>query len=151
MDLIERINSILKIANGIENHAIYDQLGDLRLEAYKLASFERQVKLPEPACASGVIAETAMKLFEQNVKMPFAIRSIGVRACDLLTNDIRQLSIFPDSARIQKQEELEKAVDSIRSRFGHFVIQRGVMMTDKQLSSENPKDDHTIHPIAFSK
>lgn len=117
----------------------------------KLISFQRQTKLAEPVCVSGVIAETALELFKQNVQLPFAIRSVGVRACDLLPDDYRQLSVFSDSGKILKQEELEKVVDSIRSRFGHFAIQRGIMLTDKHISNENPKEDHIIHPVAFMR
>ena len=62
--------------------------------------------------------------------------------------DCMQLSIFPDVARAQKQERLEETVDDIRRRFGHFAVQRGVMLTDPVLAI-NPKEDHIIHPIGF--
>lgn len=58
---------------------------------------------------------------------------------------------MPDVAAIQKQEELESAVDALRNRFGHFSVQRGLLLTDLQLSSLNPKDDHVIHPESFFK
>lgn len=45
MDVIERIGSIMKLANGIEDHVVYDQLGDLRLEAFSLK--EEILKLKE--------------------------------------------------------------------------------------------------------
>lgn len=117
----------------------------------KLFSFERQTKLAKPVCVSNVIAETAFRLFKENVKAPYTIRSIGVRACDLLMDTNRQMSLLPESMRLQKQEDLETAVDSIRRRFGHFSIQRGLMLSDKMLSNLNPKDDHVIHPVAFMR
>jgi len=117
----------------------------------RLFSFERQAKLDEPVCVSTKIAETAFKLFKENVKEPYAIRSLGVRACDLILDTYRQISLLPESVKLQKQEDLETAVDSIRRRFGHFSIQRGLMLTDKTLSNLNPKDDHVIHPVAFLK
>lgn len=60
-----------------------------------------------------------------------------------------QLSLFPNIVHTQKLDRLETAVDSIRSRFGHFSIQRAVMLTDKDLSGLDPAAEHTIHPISF--
>jgi Nucleotidyltransferase/DNA polymerase involved in DNA repair len=117
----------------------------------KLESFERQVKLSEPACVSSVIADAAHALFRKNVHGPYAIRSLGVRACDLVLDHNRQLSMLPEIEKIQKKENIEVAVDSIRKRFGHFSIQRGIMLADKNLSDLNPKDDNIIHPVSFLK
>lgn len=77
------------------------------------------------------------------------IRSLSVRACDLEPVDFIQLSLLPDVARLQKQEELEAAMDSLRNRFGHFSVQKGIMLSDKELSSLDPKNDHIIHPMCF--
>ena len=73
---------------------------------------------------------------------------MGVRAANLVLLDCVQLSLFPDVAKSQEQERLEEAIDSIRRRFGHFAVQRGVMLTDPALAI-NPKEDHIIHPIGF--
>lgn len=115
----------------------------------KLISFERQIKLNEPVCVSDIIAKTAFELFKANIRSPFALRSIGVRACDLVNDRYRQLTF--DSLGLQKQEDLETAIDKIRYRFGHYAIQRGIMLSDKSLSNLNPKDDHVIHPVAFMR
>ena len=77
------------------------------------------------------------------------VRSLGVRAANLLLLDPVQLSLYPDVARLQAQERLEETIDNVRGRFGHFAIQRGIMLTDPQLSALNPVDDHIIHPIGF--
>ena len=45
----------------------------------------------------------------------------------------------------------EKESFKIRSRFGHFSIQRGLMLADPQLSSLDPKADHIIYPEGFLK
>ena len=49
----------------------------------------------------------------------------------------------------EKAEQLEKAIDQLRRRFGYQVIQRGVVMRDRQFATVNPRDEHEIHPIAF--
>ncbi len=91
----------------------------------ELFRFERQTKLGRSSCISGEIAATAMQLFRQHYSWPKPIRSIGVRCTDLLPSDMPlQLSLFEDETKRQKQEVLDRTVDSIRHRFGHFCIQR---------------------------
>ena len=58
---------------------------------------------------------------------------------------------MPEVQKIQKKEQLDQAVDLVRQRFGHFAVQRGLMITDKALSSLDPKNDHVIHPVGFLK
>ncbi|MDD4163797.1 MAG: DNA polymerase IV [Eubacteriales bacterium] len=117
----------------------------------KLFSFERQLKLSEPTCVSDIIAGAAFALFKENVTGSYAIRSLGVRTCDLMPDINRQIGLLPESVRISRLEDLEYAVDSIRRKFGHFAIQRGLMLKDKSLSDLNPKEDNIIHPVAFMR
>ena len=63
--------------------------------------------------------------------------------------DFVQLSLLPDVVQLQKQEELEAAMDNLRNRFGHFSVQKGMMLSDKELSNLDPKNDHIIHPMSF--
>lgn len=113
-----------------------------------LISYERQGKLDYPNRTAASIFELALALYRQNP--PNApVRSLGVRACDLAHQEYEQLSFLPEVQEIQKKEQLDRAVDSVRTRFGHFSIQRGIMLTDTQLSRLDPKNDHTIHPESF--
>lgn len=114
-----------------------------------LSSFERQATLPAPQRVSAQLAEAAWRLFAENVRPPYKIRSLGVRACGLTPEENCQLSLLPERIREQKQEDLETAVQSIRRRFGHHAIARGIMLTDQTLSHLNPKEDHIVHPLGF--
>lgn len=111
--------------------------------------FERQCKVTYPTCVSDIIAHVAYGLFQHNIMRPYAVRSLGVRATDLISNTERQMSFMPTEIKNIKQETIEHAIDKIRNRFGHFSIQRGIMFEDRVLSSLNPKSDHTIHPIGY--
>ncbi len=115
----------------------------------QLYSYERQVKLDFPTCACSLIQEKAFELYKIHHKDGRPIRSIGVRACDLSSADIRQLSLLPEELRAQKLIDLECAMDTIRRRFGNFSIRRGNTLVDTKLSNLDPKKDHTIHPVAF--
>lgn len=109
---------------------------------------ERQGKLDIPNRTAKSIFELAFALFKKHTNGK-PIRSLSVRACNLEPVDYVQLSLLPDVAQLQKQEELESAMDNLRNRFGHFSLQKGLMLTDRELSNLDPKNDHIIHPMSF--
>ena len=114
--------------------------------------FERQAKLLKPSNISNDIAAAAMRLFQQHYHWDKPIRSIGVRATDLApTSNPLQISLFENEEQRQKYENLDRAIDSIRARFGHFCIQRASVLADKPLCGINPKGDHIIHPVGYFK
>lgn len=116
----------------------------------ELYSFTRQMKIKQPTDLTGEIAENAMRLFHENYHWHKPIRSIGVRACDLINAACPvQLDLFVDEAKREKLHKLDVAVDVIRSRFGFDSIQRGLMYTDRLLSKVNAKEDHTVHPHGY--
>ncbi len=86
----------------------------------ELFSYERQAKLDFSTCVCSVIQEKAFMLYKQHHKDGKPIRSIGVRACDLSSADIRQISLLPEEMKAQKLNDLECTMDTIRRRFGNF-------------------------------
>lgn len=114
-----------------------------------LQGYERQVTLDRPTCLTQEIFDAAFALYKRHHSGGLPVRSLAVRACNLSVQDAVQMSLYPDIAKAQGQELLEESIDTIRRRYGHFSIQRGLMLTDKQLSSLNPKEDHIIHPIGY--
>lgn len=116
----------------------------------ELFSFTRQTKISNVTNITGEIAEKAFQLFQSNYRWNKPIRSIGVRACDLVCDNYwEQEDLFTDYAMREKQMALDIAVDDIRRRFGFQSIQRGLMYSDKLLSSVNAKEDHIVHPKGF--
>lgn len=116
----------------------------------QLKSYERQGRLLYPSCTAKELFQQAYALYQMHrPKNP--MRSLGVRACNLMVQTTQQLSLFADTAKRQKQERLEESIDNLRRRFGHFSIQRGIMLTDTELSNLDPVNDHVIHPQAFLK
>lgn len=117
----------------------------------ELHSYERQGKLLYPNRTASALSEKAFELYKQNHTSGKPVRSLSVRACKLSVLENEQLSLLPEISSIQKQEAIDSVIDNIRSRFGHFSVQRGIMLCDKRLSSLNPKEDHIIHPESFFK
>lgn len=91
-------------------------------------SVSHQSLLNEPTNSSELIYRTACRLFDE-IWDGSPIRLLGIRSARLTEeSDPIQLNLFdysqknPDSAR---QQNLDKAIDSIRSRFGKDAIVRG--------------------------
>lgn len=137
------------VAERLREHGFRCKTVQITVRDNELISYERQMKLEQPACTAKELFDAAFALYKKHHTSGKPVRSLGVRACNLIYLDSVQLSFYPDVMKIQQQEQLEEAVDDIRRRFGHFSIQRGLMLTDTQLSALNPIDDHIIHPIGF--
>ncbi len=115
-----------------------------------LQSFTRQKKIQNATNITNEIAEYAFSLFQENYDWKTAIRSIGVRGTDLVTDQYwEQLDIFSDQEKREKQQKMDVAVDEIRKRFGFYSVQRGLMFQDSELSKVNAKEEHTVHPHGY--
>jgi DNA polymerase IV len=118
----------------------------------ELEHFTRQCKLEYPSDISSEIAQTAMRLFRENIDFSKPLRSIGIKASDLsVGNSAVQLSFFTDQALRERESAIDKAFDQVRQRFGFYRIQRGCMKSDTLLSGFNPKGEHVIFPEGYFK
>ena len=116
----------------------------------ELYHFSRQKKVANVTNITGEIADAAYELFLENYSWEHPIRSMGIRGCDLVTDDYsEQFSLFSDYEYREKQMKMDEAVDNIRHRFGYYSVQRGLMYHDKVLSKLNAKEDHTVHPHSY--
>lgn len=137
------------IAARLRKHGLKCTTAAISVRNTELFSFERQGKLSAPTFISDDIANKALELFQLNYKWDKPIRSIGVRGAGLVTEDRHiQLDLFDQKRDI---EPLERTIDSLRSRFGHYSIQRCTMLLDRKLTGFNPKEDNVIHPISYFK
>ena len=116
----------------------------------KLCSITRQKKIKKPTYLSTDILDTAMELLITSYNWQNPLRSVGVRAIDLVTeNNYMELSLFEDNDEVIEQENLAHTIDALRKRFGHDSILRASCLLDSTLTGFNPKEDHTIHPISY--
>jgi len=109
----------------------------------------RQHTLSRPTNIAVEMADTAMMLLRKHYKWEKPLRSIGVSATNFVPENYdMQLSFF-DEKRRERLETLERSMDNLRHRFGHFSIGRASLLSDKSLGWINPTADHTIHPIGY--
>ena len=116
----------------------------------ELSGFTRRRKLDNPTNVSIEIARIAFDLFKRNYSWPKPLRGIGVRGADLCPADCAvQLGFFSNEEKREKLEHIDKAVDTLRQRYGYRSVQRAVVYTDPVLSGINAYDDHNIHPVGY--
>ena len=60
-----------------------------------------------------------------------------------------QLSFAEDPRERMKKERLDQTIDDLRRRYGHNILQRGIVLTDSAFAALKPKEDNTIHPVPF--
>lgn len=139
------------VAERLRKHNFKARTLQIYIRDNELSSIERQTKLQNTTYISGEIIRTAMELFLSHWNWQNPIRSLGVRATDLVTADsCIQLSLLEDFNKRIKLESLETSIDSIRKRFGHYAVQRALLLKDKALNG-NPVEDNIIHPVSYFK
>lgn len=116
----------------------------------ELVTNSRQRVIEHPTNLTAEIAEMALLLFDERFARGFPYRSVGI-SCSMLSADRLpvQLDLLGNNEKRERAEQLELTIDGLRKRYGHKVIQRGVVLTDRAFATISPKDDHTIHPVPF--
>jgi DNA polymerase-4 len=136
------------VAERLRENGFLAKTVQIGLRDRDLFGFERQMKLPLPTCLGSELHRAAMSLLRSNYAWPKPLRSIGIRAADLIPADSPvQLMLFEDEAGRVRREALERTVGDIRRRFGHYAIGRAAASIDPTLRNINPKEDHVIHPV----
>jgi len=137
------------VAERLRRHNFKGRTVQVHIRNSALESIDRQGKLGSNSFLSGEIAEKAYSIFLQNWTWEKPIRSIGVRVSDLVTADTyTQLSLFDEESKRLKLEQLESSIDDIRRRFGHYSVQRAVLLTDSKLN-RNPIEENIIFPVSY--
>ena len=107
-------------------------------------SVSHQTSLSTPTASTDTIYKTACQLFDE-LWDGTPIRLLGIRSSKLTADsEPIQLSLFDlaqtstgknDTIITEKQKKLDKALDSLRGKYGKDIIKRGSLMTSS--------DDHT--------
>ncbi len=136
------------VAERLRRHRLKGRTVQIYIRSNDLAFIERQGKLPHYTCTSSEIAEKALEIFAASWDWSKNIRTLGVRVTDVvMENECGQLSFFDDEKRLRR-EQLESSIDGIRSRFGHYSVQRAVLLKGDGLNA-NPVEENVIHPVSF--
>lgn len=143
MALSESVASRLR-ENGFQCRTV-----EISIRDNGLYHFSRQCKLERATNITEEIVRMAYRLFKENYSWEHPIRSLGVRGCDLVSEDMPyQLNLFVNEEKREKLQKMDQVVDEIRSRFGYQSIQRAFVYQDKLLAQLNGRE-HTVHPQGY--
>jgi Nucleotidyltransferase/DNA polymerase involved in DNA repair len=136
------------VAERLRRHNLKGRTVQIYVRSSDLTFIERQAQLIGYTQVSSEISDKAYEIFLNSWDWSKTIRTFGVRVTGIVTADsCMQLSLFEEE-RQMKRELLEKSMDGIRSRFGHYAVQRALLLKDKGLNA-NPIEENVIHPISF--
>lgn len=110
----------------------------LRLEGYQCRTVELSVRtadlywrshrmaLRHPSDLTSELLDAALALCEQAHLWPDPLRSIGIRALDLVPACApHQLDLFEDAEHRARQRQLDITLDNLRARYGKTCVLRG--------------------------
>lgn len=138
------------VARRLREQGLVCNVVGISVRDSKLCSFTRQKRLIASTDITSEILNTAMELIRESYNFKTPVRSVGITACDLVSKaNGMQLSIFDDNIKRIKNERLDKATDSLKARYGDYIVMPALMLKDTAISSFNPKAEHTVHPVGF--
>ena len=122
-----------QVGHRLRKHGLYANGVQITIKNPALASFTRQCRIPSTN-VSDSIYHTALELLVKNWNVKMPIRALTVTALDLSEDKkARQINLFdaPETQDDTKKENLQKALDSIKQKYGKTAVQNAsVMKTD---------------------
>ena len=138
------------VSARLREHGFRSQVISISARTTDLVSGSCQQTLKVATNLTDEIADTAMELFSRRFAGRLPYRSVGISCGKLVPEAVPiQYDMFGNWEKRDKVERLERAIDGLRYRFGHQVLQRGIVLQDRRYAAINPKEEHTIHPVPF--
>lgn len=98
-----------------------------------------QKKIVFPTQSPMLIAKAAFELFQHSYNWNNDIRSVSIQAINLSPQDTpRQMDLFMDAEKLEKQEKLDACIESIRSRYGRNAIKSAVLFQNLKMPAAKP-------------
>src|SRR5699024_7979314 len=108
LNVSKRLRDIKLVACGVK---IY-------IRDKNLLSYEFQMPLKNPSQSSIILAKAAMKLFKKRYDWSYPIRSLGLRAINLINEGVfYQTDLFSDYKDIEKKERIDKTIYEVRKKY----------------------------------
>lgn len=122
-----RLRRIKKKANTI---AIY--IGFSYEEKKRSINVQKKIR---PSQSTEVLTKEVLSLFREKYDGG-AVRNIGIRYDNLTDEDYCIFTLFEDVKKIEKMENLDKAIDKIRDKYGYMAIQKATSLMEGSRAKE---------------
>lgn len=123
---------------------------ELQLRDNQLNTRSHRTTLEYYIQSTGDIENAAYALFKDSYQWQKPLRSITIGVSSLESEDTPTQLDMTDSSGREKRQQLDRAVDSLRERFGDKCIRRAILLEDPELTGESLYETHTVHPTGFS-
>ncbi len=129
---------LLELAQGVGHRLyIYDRRAtgvQITVRDNDLCTRQWQCRLPRPTGSALDLARAAYDLFRLRYEWKRPIRSITIRAIDLIDRAAPyQMTLFDDPAAIRRRETLDRTVEELRARFGDKIIRNAVLLASPKM------------------
>lgn len=112
----------------------------IQIKDNKLQTKQMQISLDIPIQSSMLIAKNAFDMFKSNYQWDNNIRSVTVRAINLVNDNISyQTDLFTNIRQFEKEERLDACIDKIRAKFGKNCIKNGILLQDIKMPKLKPE------------
>lgn len=126
------------IGHKLKKHGFKAEGVQIDIRDNKLQHHQFQTQLKTPSQSAFELSKTGFGLFKSNYKWDNNIRSVTIRAINLIDASLpSQISIYDDVVNIIKKEALDNAVDKIRCKFGRKSILPASLMQDLKIPDDN--------------
>ena len=125
------------VGHRLRVHSLSAQGVQIYVRGNDLLGSQYQCKLPFRTQLPSEIAAAGFRLFQDRYRWGTKIRSVCIRAIDLVPkSEIEQLNMFVDTARLDRRERLEDAIESLRDRFGKRAITYATLLGDLKIPDD---------------
>jgi len=120
------------VAERLRRHNLKGKTVQISIKASDMKTIERQEQLSHYTFISTEIAEKAFKIFLRCWNWEKSVRLLGIRVTNLANADSYVQLSFLDDNKETRRQLLEICMDNIRERYGHYSVQRALLMTNAQ-------------------
>jgi len=145
----EVLQVLFELAQGVSLRLRQAELIATRVQLYirdcNLNYREFQCKLPYPTQSWREMVNCAMELFRLRYTWQYPIRSVTIRAVDLIsTRTPQQLDLFGDQEKRKRNDDLEIAIEDIQRRFGRDAIRIASSMNGLKVQKDKSHEQLTM-------
>lgn len=125
IDELEKIllNLTEQVTYRLRKEKMMCKVVNIQLKDSNFKVISHQRKMQEMTSSTKIIYEEVKKLLKEMYIKGTKIRLVGVRIDNLAEEDNMQLSLFKNEQN-EKQKEIDRAIDTIKSKYGYNAIKR---------------------------
>ena len=125
------------VGHRLRIHQLCAQGVQIYVRGNDLHGFQFQCKLPFRTQLPSEIAAAGFRLFQERYRWGTKVRAVCIRAIDLVPrSEVEQLNMFVDTARRDRRERLEDAIESLRDRYGKRAITYAALLGNLKMPDD---------------